>query len=225
MLLLDKKNILHILKTHLPYNPIIIEAGAFKGDDTVRMAQIWPEGSIYAFEPMPDIFAQLYNNTKAYENIYPIQLALSDNNGTAQFWPSQHPTKQGTYTQASSLLAPKERLAWSNIPFTTPIQVQTITLSSWANNEQLTYVDLVWLDVQGYELPIMQASTSLIKTATLIYVEVHFIEAYQGQALYPEVKTWLESIGFTMIGKDFADQPTWFFGTALFINNRAPENH
>lgn len=225
MLHLDNKNIFPIFKKYLPDNPIIIEAGAFKGDDTIKMAQAWPQGTIYAFEPMPEIFAQLYSNTQAYDNIYPVQLALGDRTGTAQFWPSEHPTKKGAFTQASSLLPPKERLTWSNIPFAAPIAVQTITLASWACKEQLEHIDFLWLDVQGYELPVMQASEAFITTITLIYTEVHFVEAYKGQALYHEVKTWLELIGFTLIGKDFGDQPKWFFGNALFINNRALQSH
>lgn len=218
MLYLKKQNLLPTIAQHLPDNPIIIEAGAFTGNDTVHMAQMWPHGAIYAFEPVPDIFRQLYNNTKLYENIYPIPLALSDKDGVAPLWPSPHPKKEGEFTQASSLLPPKERLSWSNISFAQPIKVQTITLASWMRQEQLEHINFLWLDTQGYELPIMQASTDIITSIPLIYTEVHFTEAYAGQAQYHELKSWLESIGFTMIGKDFQDETSWFFGNALFKN-------
>lgn len=222
MIHLEKNNLLTIIAQHLPDNPVIIEAGAFTGNDTVIMAQTWPQSTIYAFEPVPEIFKQLYNNTKNFENVYPIQLALGAHDGTAQLWPSPHPKKEGQFTQASSLLQPKERLAWSNIQFNDPITVQTITLASWMQQEHLDHIDFLWLDTQGYELPIMQASADVIKKIPLIYTEVHFTEAYAGQAQYHELKNWLESIGFTLIGKDFHDETNWFFGNALFKNNKFP---
>ncbi len=220
MLQIDKKNLFNILKELLPDNPIIIEGGAFIGNDTLRMAKTWPDGTIYAFEPIPEIFNHLYHNTKDYQNIYPIQLALGTQNGPSLFWPAQNPKKNRSPSQAGSLLPPKERLTWSDITFSEPIEIPTVTLASWVKEQQIDNIDFLWLDLQGYELPVMQASKSLIQQIPFIYTEVHFIEAYQGQAQYTEIKKWLESIGFTMIAKDFPEQPDWFFGNALFSKNR-----
>ncbi len=84
-------------------------------------------------------------------------------------------------SQAGSLLQPKERLKWSNIMFNEPIQIDTITLATWAEQQHIEPIDFLWLDLQGYELPVMQASKELIKHIPLIYTEVHFVEAYTGQ--------------------------------------------
>jgi hypothetical protein len=48
----------------LPPNPIIVEAGAHSGKDTLSMCMLWPSGTIYAFEPIPAIFEQLVERTK-----------------------------------------------------------------------------------------------------------------------------------------------------------------
>jgi FkbM family methyltransferase len=219
MLQIDKKNLFHILKELLPRNPTIIEGGAFIGNDTLRMARNWPDGTIYAFEPIPEIFKHLYHNTKYYQNIYPIQLALGNHDGPSLFWPAQNPKKNKSPSQAGSLLPPKERLTWSDITFLEPIEIPTITLASWLTEQEIDEIDFLWLDLQGYELPVMQASEKIIRQIPFIYTEVHFVEAYQGQAQYHELKKWLESVGFTMIAKDFPEQPDWFFGNVLFKNN------
>lgn len=216
MLQLTHKQLFHTLKKQLPYNPVIIEAGSFIGKDTKHLAQAWPQGDIYAFEPDPRIFKQLECNTQHHQNIHPFQLALSNQTGISSFWPSENPKKIGVPSQAGSLLQPKERLKWSNIIFKDPIQINTITLSQWARQHKIDHIDFLWLDLQGYELPVMQASKELIKQIPLIYTEVHFIEAYAGQAQYIELKNWFEQLGFAMIGKDFEDDPSWFFGNALF---------
>lgn len=218
MLYIHANSILESIKKNLPSNPIIVEAGAFTGKDSIRMAQAWPLGTIFAFEPDPLIFQELEINVKPYPNIHIFQLALSHQQGTALFWPSEHPKKPGQPSQAGSLLPPKERLNWSNITFKTPIPVQTATLSSWAQEQSITAIDFLWLDLQGKELPVMQASSDIIQRTSFIFTEVHFIEAYEGQAQYQELISWLESRGFVIIGKDFQDTSSWFFGNALFYN-------
>jgi len=218
MLYIRTHTILESIKKNLPHDPIIVEAGSFTGKDSIRMAQTWPLGTIFAFEPDPLIFQELATNVTPYHNIHIFQLALSHEKGTAFFWPSEHPKKPGRPSQAGSLLPPKERLNWSNITFKTPISVQATTLSSWAQEQFISAINFLWLDLQGKELPVMQASSDIIKRTSFIFTEVHFIEAYEGQAQYQELIAWLEGQGFVMIGKDFQNTSSWFFGNTLFYN-------
>ena len=71
--------------------------------------------------------------------------------------------------------------------------------------------------MQGYELNALTAAHTMLKQISAIYTEVGFIENYAGQAQYPEVKEWLENAGFVMIGGDFPEKPTKFYGNALFV--------
>lgn len=72
----------------LPKNPVILEAGAANGNDTYEMAQLWPESTIYAFEPAPSLFEKMVEQTKNCPNIIPYAFALSDTRGIAQFYVS-----------------------------------------------------------------------------------------------------------------------------------------
>jgi len=209
--------LLHTLADYLPEDPIIIEAGAFKGKDTIRMAKQWPHGNIYAFEPVKELFDELQANCAPYTNIRCINLALADKVGECTFWPSEHPRRPGKASQAGSLLAPKERLKLSPITFGQATTVQSTTLDVWAKEEGIDHIDLLWLDLQGYELPVMQASPHLLKKTQCIWTEVHFTQAYEGQAQYQEVQQWLEMQGYTIAGKDFDEPPAWFFGNILAV--------
>jgi FkbM family methyltransferase len=206
-----------VIADYIPKDPIILEAGAFQGQDSIRMAQHWPHATIYAFEPVPELFEQMRTATAAYCQIHPIALALATEEGTHTFWPSEHPKRPGKHSQAGSLLAPKERLHWSPIQFNEPITVPTTTIDIWAHKHNIADIDLLWLDLQGYELPVMQASPHILSTVRAIWTEVHFIEAYAGQAQYADVTAWLATQGFTLVGTDFTDTTSWFFGTALFV--------
>lgn len=208
------------IKPYLPSSPIIVEAGAYKGKETVKLATHLPQSMVHAFEPVPEIFEQLKTNTAHLPNIRCYPIALSNKTGTMAMHLSEHPDRPGITSQGNSLLAPKERLALSPLIFPRTIKVPTFTLDDWARQNNIDHVDLLWLDLQGYELAVMQSSPKIFSTVQIILTEVEFTQAYEGQPQYPQVRAWLESQGFTMIGKDFPDNPTWFFGNALFIKNQ-----
>jgi len=50
---------LYEIAKYLPVNPVIIEAGAYIGNDTLEMSKVWPKGRIYAFEPVPMLYEKL----------------------------------------------------------------------------------------------------------------------------------------------------------------------
>ena len=208
---------LDYIAPHLPENPVIVEAGAFKGHDTFKLATMWPQSTIHAFEPVPELFEDLRERTHNMPNIFCYQLALSDHNGTAEFHVSEHPKRPGTPSQAGSLLKPKERLQHSPIYFTGTISVPTITLDNWAQQHAIDHVDFLWLDLQGHELAVLKASTTILKTVRVIYTEVEFIESYENNPRYMDVKNWLEANGFVELVRNFSDQPEWFFGNTVFI--------
>lgn len=209
--------IFEIIKKHLPENPIIVEAGAFNGNDSVKMAQALPKGMIYAFEPDPNNFLTLQKNIEGVDNIIIYEMALSDSIGTAEFHQSEDPNHPNS-AQSGSLLVPKEHLNYSSVIFPTIVEVKTITLDAWAIQNNIDRVDFLWFDMQGEELNALMAGTEILKTVTAIFTEVELVEAYANQYLYADVKTWLENQGFLMVAKDFEDTDArrWY-GNILMI--------
>ncbi len=198
----DSKKVLSIAAKYLPVNPVIVEAGAFDGKDTQLMAQFFPQGIIHTFEPDPDNYAQLQKKITQFHNVKCHQLALSDNNGMALFHRSLDPENSNN-RQSGSLLAPKEHLKSFAITFNEKISIPTTTLESWAHKNIVDHIDFLWLDMQGVELNALKVSTDLLKKVKVIYTEVEFLEAYEGQYQYKDVVSWLENQGFTLIAKDF----------------------
>lgn len=197
---------------------IIVEAGAYNGCDTVELSKTFPSSSIYAFEPVPQIFKELQEKVEGINNIYTFPLALSDSTGCAKMHISKDPSKPESPSQSSSLLAPKDHLLYApNVSFNEILEVPTISLDDWAESNGIDHVDLLWLDMQGYELNMLRASQRVLKQVKVIVTEVEFVEAYEGQYLFNDVKSWLESEGFEMIEIHYQ---SWF-GDAIFINRKA----
>ena len=61
----------------------------------------------------------------------------------------------------------------------------------------------------------------MLQTMTRFYLEVEFIQAYENQYSYADVKMWLEERGFEEIGKDFESTDKWFYGNVLFCKKDA----
>lgn len=218
MKVINQHTLLTFLSDYLPANPVIIEAGAFNGIDTKKMAAFWPQGTIHAFEPVPEIFDALMRETEVYPNVKRYPFALSTTTGNALFYVAQHPKKPQAICQAGTLHKPKDRLLASPITYPHTITVKTLTLTDWAQAHAISQVDFIWLDMQGHELPVLQASSTFIKKASIIYLEVNFIAAYENQATAQEINAWMEDNGFTAIARDFADNPNRFFGNIIYRN-------
>lgn len=225
MLFITRTNLYSILAEFLPANGIFLEAGAFNGKDTLIMAAHFPKATIHAFEPLPEIYTELTKNTNAISLIKTYPVALSAQTGTATFYVADHPKRPGKICQAGSLHAPQDRLNFSPITYPHTTQVPTITLDEWATQNQITHIDFMWLDMQGHELAVLKASPHILKTVTALYVELNFIQAYEGQPSASELHEWLLSQDFTLKGTDYQQNPTHFFGNHLYARKILSENN
>ena len=195
-----------IIKQFLPKNPNILEAGAHIGRDTIKMARLWPDAQIHAFEPVPSLFEHLKKNTADFKNIHCYSYALSNQNGTSIFYESHG------ITAISSLHKPNEYLK-DKATFT-PITVQTITIDSWAQKYSIPRIDFMWLDLQGHELTALQGALEILKTTKAILTEINLVQRYEHAILYQELRQWLEEHNFKL-QQEALHKKEW--GNALFV--------
>ena len=199
-----------VLRKYVPAKPVIIDCGAHDGADSVELARILG-GTVHAFEPVKEIFERLKKNAAPYANIKCYSLALGNVNGIQSFYVSE-----GGSDASSSLLKPQEHLIdHPDVSFDRQIQVATKKLDQWAKDENIGAVDLLWLDMQGFELEMLKASPQILSTVKAIHTEVSVKKTYDGVPLYSEFKEWLEAQGFKMVIE--AIPPGWDMGNALFV--------
>jgi FkbM family methyltransferase len=199
-----------LLKKYLPPDPVIVEAGAHIGIDTIELACVFPKGKIYAFEPVSHIYEKLLNNTKSYNNIHCQKLALGDQNKMGEIFISS-----GLSDGSSSLLLPKDHLIYHpEVNFEIKEAVIISTLDSWCDDHGIHKVDLLWLDLQGMELSVLKSSPKILKTVKALFTEVNIVPLYENSNLYPEYREWL-------INQNFKIEAEFIFwqdaGNVLFI--------
>jgi 2-O-methyltransferase len=180
---------------YLPENPVILEAGAHIGRDTEKMAHVWPQATIHAFEPIPALFRVLKERTSANPRIQCYPLAFSDKRGSCEMHVSG-----GTSDGSSSLDAPTGHLTeHPKVTFSSTCTVQTDTIDDWAASRGISRIDFMWLDLQGHELRVLRAAPLCLQTTRVIHAEVILKPLYAGCVLYPELRAWLEGQGFEVV--------------------------
>lgn len=176
---------------YIPKNPLIVEAGAHNGRDTLKLLNLLPNATIHAFEPVPELFSTLQKQCSPYKAIHCYNIALSD---TTQEQPMYVATQP--YTAISSLMEPF--LITQERP-TVSFQKQTVTtttLATWAHKQGINHIDFLWLDAQGSELAILEGASSLIQNVSLIYTEVTTSLRYKNNPLRQDIDQWMQNHGF-----------------------------
>ncbi len=194
---------------YLTGSPVILEAGACDGTDTVKFAQRWPGATIHAFEPVPELFVEGERRTSDLAQVQRYPMALSDRTGSVEFYVVGDPNDESSNRGWSSLL----HLADNPQDFSRSITIQTTTIADWAHGEGVDRIDFMWLDMQGMELPALKAAGPVLATTRAIHMEVNRKELYEGCALYAEIVSWMNSQGF----RPAIDRVGRWYGNILFL--------
>lgn len=181
-----------LFRKYLPANPVIIDCGSHAGSDSIELSKIFPKAEIHSFEPIPEIFQQLKINTKKYKTIHCYPLALGNIDGKAEMFVSSLGSDG-----SSSLLKPASHLTdHPNVLFEKSIQVDIRRLDTWAQENNVKKVDLLWLDMQGFEYQMLNASNKILSCVKVIHTEISTRETYEGVLTYNSFRKWLEEQNF-----------------------------
>lgn len=135
---------------------LILDIGAFDCGDSIRFKVNFPDAKVLAFEADPDRAANIQTYIGNYGvDFYPV--AISDKCGTIDFYPSIH-TGEGRTDGQGSLLKHSDvykQTFGSFIKQQPPVHVQTRTVED-VNNNTLESIDLVHIDVEGYEYGVIK---------------------------------------------------------------------
>lgn len=176
-------------------SPVIVEAGAFDGRDTVAFAKYWKNGHVHAFEPLPVLAQKVKDNIAGLENVSLFEMALGiDDSPTVELFSFND---QSDVHGSSSLLEPEDHLEIApEIRFDARIVVPAVTADKWFQSVGEPTIDLLWLDLQGAELGVLKKGLNMLEHTKVIHIEVSRKPLYAGGVTYKEIRRFLESLGF-----------------------------
>lgn len=127
-----------------------------------------------------------------------IPLALSDTVGEATLYVTQHPMCSSLFPPNETYISRfSELIEYMSLDFT--IDIETTTIDAFCQEEGITEIDFLKVDVQGADLKVLQGAKEILKSSVLaIQAEVLFCELYQNQPLFSDVDRFLREQEFTL---------------------------
>lgn len=182
----------------------LIDVGANKGQFSTAVRGLFPSATIHAFEPLPeagDVFAAVFAHD---DRVHLHRVAIGSSRATMPFYVTDR-------ADSSSLLRPGAgQKAAFGVSTASEIAVKVVPLSDEIDLTRLPTPIMMKVDVQGAELEVLRGCSDL-SAIDHIYVELSFVELYEGQALFDEVRAYLETSGFEL-GGVFNEVSTPHFG-------------
>lgn len=186
-------------------NVNIVVVGAWRGDEIHSFLRWKNIGNVYAFEPHPGPFKYLRQAFKHNANVYCYNVACGDFNGKSTL----HVTAS---TGSDSLLPIKAGMETKEVD---AIEVDVITLDSHVPLEDVD-IDLLWMDVQGFEKHVLEGATQLLRRTRAVYTELNTDErTYTGAVVVKELYDFLERHGFSVACEELGDEQ----GSAFFLKS------
>lgn len=163
--------------------PLIFDVGAHRGESVLFFKEIFPESTIYSFEPEPENFralkevCQSYNfaSTEAGETRC-FNFAIAESDSEMSFYQQEHSHLGGLIPINQSS---KDSLGYAARALNREIIVPTRSLDSFCKEYAITTIDVLKIDVQGYEIGVLSGATDVLKRTTICSVEVSLYDFYQ----------------------------------------------
>ncbi len=153
--------------------------------------------TIFGFEPNPLEFAKFQQNVdlNGYSEIQAFNIAVSGQEGVSQM--AIPPNGLGVF---GHLLSPHEKVSSQD----TITEVKTVNLDNWCKSRDITQIDLMKLDVEGYELEVLKGAENLLSQQS---IGVLFMEI--GHGLWRESLSLLQDHRYSinLIRRDGSIQP------------------
>ena len=165
------------------------DVGANTGQTVSKLRNIAPSAEIHCFEPSIKAFQALKANTATDKAVTLNNIALGAVSETRQFF------ECGQHTDMSSFLMLPEGLK------TSVVDVDMTSLDNYCKDNGIVSIDLLKMDVQGFELDVLSGADSMISNngVKLILTEFMFRKIYKEAPGMTTLYDALEDKGYRLI--------------------------
>jgi FkbM family methyltransferase len=186
---------------------VILELGSFNLEDAIKLHNYY-EARVYSFECNPDSLAKCHKtlsqmNEKCLKNIKLIEKAVSLENKPVSFY--SFDINKYNAPGSSSLLKidfSKRNIEDPDYNRENPqkeIIVEGIRLDNFLEEEKIDNVDLLCIDLQGYELNALKSLGDKIIDVKYIITECSIQCTYENGSNFKELNDYLKTYGFSYI--------------------------
>ena len=172
----------------------IVEAGCRFGEDSLLLAANYPNAELLSFECNPETLMTTRKNIEKMRSIRLMETALDSSDGEVTFYAAAQLGNPGASSMLK-VLPGREHAAWLRAEDIVEITVQARQLDSVLREVGWTKIDILWMDVEGAELRVLEGAKGYLPTVELVYTEVSLARTREGQASFDDIRAMLESNG------------------------------
>ena len=199
------KSIDQILKDKISNNPIIFDVGGNKGQSIEKYLKIFDKPIIHSFEPIKTEFDYMYSKFKNNKNIFLNNFALGDISEEKEFNVTIR-TGNSSFNKINPgtdwLKVRSKQFNTSEEGYVTSVQkVNVIKLDDYCKDKNISVIDLVKIDTQGYEDKVLEGSLNLIKQNKIkaIQTEIMFDNVYDKYFSFSDIEKFIVKDNFRMV--------------------------
>ena len=196
----------------------ILDIGAYTGETVCKYVKTFSNAYVYAFEPFPDSFEKLVSTCKGMP-VKTFNYAFSDNVEKIKLHVNADPSCNSIFPRVKDGKKYYSEKA-ENIGH---IEVPSITIDHFCNEQKISYIDILKIDVEGAEIKVFSGGLEKFSSHAigLIYAEVTFVPHYQGGCMFHELSVFLSKYDYTLLNfynlkKSKSGQLRW--GNAIFLS-------
>ncbi|GAB3564546.1 hypothetical protein GCM10027578_10180 [Spirosoma luteolum] len=159
--------------------PLCLDVGANKGQTIALLQRCFSRPTIHAFEPASDPFSLLSSQSLGPNtHLYP--LALGAARGSAEF---RH-YKQSELSSFLPVNPDRGENLFAEEPLVAIETVPVDTLDHFCQEQDIASIDLLKIDTQGFEMPVLQGGLELLRQRRIgaVLLELNFSLLYEGQS-------------------------------------------
>lgn len=172
-------------------NPVIIDVGANTGQSVEIFMKVFPDSSIYSFEPSPKTYKKLVDNCQDMVSVKTYNVGVGSRASSMDLMEYDR-------SDMTSFLLP-DNLSWAKPIGTTKVPV--ITLDTFADEHALDFIHILKSDTQGYDFEVLKGADRLMQEnrIALVFFEFIFGDMYKGLPKFDEVFRFLSERNFQLV--------------------------
>lgn len=147
---------------------MIFDVGGNFGQTALRFSRAFPKARIFTFEPVPESFRRLEANIAGRPSIQGFQHGFGDVSGSFQIQLQSNPG-------SNTLLGPQSSMG--------SLEIRLETIDSFVAEHGITEIDLLKIDVEGYELEVLKGAFATLGRGAVRYVYAECV--FAPDLIYP----------------------------------------
>ena len=175
---------------------VIFDIGANVGNTIIVFRKYFPQAMIFGFEPASETYHQLQKNlTNELDHVKLVNLGFSSVKQSA-------PLNITIFNGANSICITNQDYLDIHPQLNTLRQeeIQLVTMDEYVEQNKITHIDLVKIDVEGYELEVLAGGKeSFLGCVDAILIEISFARQGIGSNYWIRLLDLLYSYGFDML--------------------------